>query len=228
MTEKRDSIEIKKDSVKKTYEYFLSKSDTCSIMSFKIRPATEADMPQVLAINTHYVLHTVVTFLQNPAPLSSYVAKFKDITTRGLPFLVAVNDETNVDEAAVQQETVIGYTYLSPFRGALLSYGPSVELSLFVHKDHTSCGVGSVLLSTLLGSLQGGKVKHLAREHAGYPDYEVLTPGCGVPVQNVIACMSLDTEEGKEGGEGLRKWYEKRGFVERGRLKGIGFKKGRW
>ncbi|KAL1877687.1 hypothetical protein Plec18167_004653 [Paecilomyces lecythidis] len=197
-------------------------------MSFQIRPATEADIPEVHAINTHYVTNTVVTFLQNPAPLSSTFSKFRDFTDRGLPFLVAVDDAKSAGDTAQQQQTVIGYTYLSPFRGAMLSYGPTVELSLFVHKDHTSRGVGSVLLSALLEKIQGGKVKHLAREHAGDPDHEVRAPDGGVPIRNVIACMALDTVDGKEGGEGLRKWYEKRGFAERGRLKSVGYKKGRW
>ncbi|KAJ9316743.1 hypothetical protein DTO271D3_2876 [Paecilomyces variotii] len=197
-------------------------------MSFQIRPATEADIPEVHAINTHYVTNTVATFLQNPAPLSSMFSKFRDFTDRGLPFLVAVDDVKSTRDTSERQQTVIGYTYLSPFRGAMLSYAPTVELSLFVHKDHTSRGVGSALLSALLEKLQGGKVKHLAREHAGDLEYEVLAPDGGVPVRNVIACMALDAVDGKEGGEGLRKWYEKRGFVERGRLKSVGCKKGRW
>jgi phosphinothricin acetyltransferase len=46
-------------------------------------------------------------------------------------------------------------------------------------------------------------------------------------VRSIIACMSVDTT-GEENGEGLRRWYEQRRFVERGRLKNVGYKKGRW
>ena len=42
-----------------------------------------------------------------------------------------------------------------------------------------------------------------------------------------MAVMAVDTD-GPEEGEKLRKWYVERGFVERGRLEKIGFKKGRW
>ncbi|KAL1963054.1 hypothetical protein VTN77DRAFT_8700 [Rasamsonia byssochlamydoides] len=210
-------------------------------MTIKIRLATEDDIPQVHAIYSHYVRETVLTFMQNPPPLAAMVAKFRGNTTvRGLPFLVAVEDETGTD-------VVLGYAYLSPFRGTMISYGPTVELSLFLHPAHRSRGLGTRLLTTLLSMLgpypntttaadnnedravlaesSSDGVKHRASEHTGYPDSEVVA---SVPVRNVIACMALDTEEGKDGGEGLRRWYEKRGFVERGRLKGVGFKKGRW
>lgn len=194
-------------------------------MPIKIRPAMATDIPQVHAIYSYYVQETVVTFMQNSPPLLSLMSKFQDITGRGLPFLVAVDDGADTETGT---ETVLGYTYLSPFRGTMLSYGPTVELSLFVHRSHTNRGLGSLLLSTLLASLNNGGVKHLAREHPGIPGYEVVAPDGGAPVRNVIACMALDTKDGKDGGEGLRRWYEKRGFVERGRLKGVGFKKGRW
>ncbi|KZF25968.1 hypothetical protein L228DRAFT_257482 [Xylona heveae TC161] len=210
-------------------------------MAVIIRPAVEEDLAQVLDINTYYIRETVVTFAQNPPPLSSLVAKFHDITSRGLPFLVAVEtgltngDAENRGGANAPTDKVIGYTYLSPFRGGMLSYGPTVELSIFLHPSHTSSGTGSRLLSTLLsllgpynGSPKVDGVKHLAREHVGHPEHEIFSPEGGVPVRSVIACMSLDTEKGKDSGEGLRRWYEQRGFVERGRLKGAGFKKGRW
>lgn len=198
--------------------------------SIKIRPATENDIPQVHAIYSHYVNNTVLTFMQNPPPLASMVSKFKSNTAiRGLPYLVAVD--------AVANDAVLGYTYLSPFRGTMISYGPSVELSLFLHPQHRRQGLGTRLLSALLSSLgpypyangesagRSESVQHRAIEHAGHEYDEVIADG--IPVRNVIACMALDPE-GKDGGEGLCRWYEKRGFVETGRLKGIGFKKMKW
>ena len=75
-------------------------------------------------------------------------AKFKEITNaRGLPYLVAV--EKMAEDA---NETVVGHTYLSPFRGHMLSYGPTVELSLFVHPDYQSRNIGSRLLAAVLES----------------------------------------------------------------------------
>lgn len=173
-------------------------------MPIKIRPATVSDVPQLHAIYSYYVKETVITFLQKPPPLSSLVPKFQEITSRGLPFLIAVDDSTEME---TETETVLGYTFLSPFRGTMLSYGPTVELSLFVHHSHTSRGLGSLLLSTLLATLgPSSDVKHLAREHPDIPDCEVVAPDGGMSVRNVIACMALDTRNGKDGGEGLRRW----------------------
>lgn len=39
--------------------------------------------------------------------------------------------------------------------------------------------------------------------------------------------MAIDPD-GKDGGEALMAWYKKRGFIQRGRMEQIGFKKGRW
>ncbi|OJJ44394.1 hypothetical protein ASPZODRAFT_135217 [Penicilliopsis zonata CBS 506.65] len=181
-------------------------------MAIDIRPATSDDIPHVHAIYKHYVLETVMTFQQTPPPVESTLSKFQDITWRGLPYLVAV-----------EQGKVVGYTYLSPFRGTMLSYAPTVELSLFVHREYTSKGAGSRLLSSVLAIVDSEEgVAHLAREPTGLVDSAL-----SAPVRNVIACMALNTD-GKERGEGLRRWYEDRGFEERGRLKNVGFKKGKW
>jgi L-amino acid N-acyltransferase YncA len=188
--------------------------------AFKIRAATENDIPQVHTIYSHYVANTVLTFMQTAPPLQSMLDKFKNNTgnTRsGLPYLVAVDTDT--------EKTVLGFAYLSPFRGTMFSYGPTVELSLFLSPEYTHKGIGSYLLTELLSKLQDNKPLHRAVEHAGYKSHESVSDP--MPVRNIIACMALDPE-GRDQGEGLRKWYEQRGFVERGRLKSVGLKKGKW
>jgi L-amino acid N-acyltransferase YncA len=194
---------------------------------FVIRPATHKDLPQVRAINIHYVHNTSLTFLQNPISQTQLIAKFEDITaSRGLPYLVAI--ETHVGET---EETVVGYTYLSPFRGHMLSYGPTVELTLFVHPEYQNRAVGSQLLSAVLESARAPGVQHRSREMVVGDDGRERViyggDGQGVPIRNVLAVMSVDPE-GKDGGEALKRWYIKRGFAERGRMEKVGFKKGRW
>ncbi|ODH51211.1 hypothetical protein GX48_02638 [Paracoccidioides brasiliensis] len=195
-------------------------------MAIKIRPATESDIPQMHSIFTHYVLNTVITFLINKPPLSYVADKLYATRDRGLPFLVAVErpEGANTSNEVDAQEKVCGYTQVSPFRGQLLAYGPTVELSLFVHPDYQSQGIGSKLLSSLIELLK--ETKHRAREFAGDLEHEVGIQD-GFPVKNVLAVMAVDTE-GKNGGEGLREWYVQRGFVERGRMKEVGFKFGKW
>lgn len=187
--------------------------DLNRINMVSIRPAIEADLPQIRSINTHYIQHTCLTFAQTtPAP-EKYTEKLHDLIARGLPYLVAVepDHETGNDD-------VLGYASLAPFREHLVSYAPTVELSLFVHPDHRSRSIGSRLLSTLLDRVRAGDVVHRISGR---------TDEAGVPVQNVIAVMAVDPE-GLENGEALRRFYFHRGFQECGRLRKVGFKRGHW
>lgn len=182
------------------------------------RPTTEADLPQVRAINTHFILHTSLTFAQSPLPLESYTAKLQDLTTRCLPYIVAVDKSQKREDGS---DLVLGYASFSPFRGHLLSYAPTVELSLFVHPDFQSRSIGSNLLNYVLNLLQKGEVNQRCKEGPNKP------LGSPTRVLNVIAVMAVDPE-GKDGGEALRRWYIQRGFVQSGRMVNVGFKRGKW
>lgn len=194
--------------------------------TIKIRSATSSDLPQVHEIAAHYVRQTRLTFLQNPVSQTMIDTKFRDITeSRGLPYLVAI---AKGEEGG--QDVVVGYTYLSPYRGHMLSYGVTVELTLFVHPDHQSRAIGTKLLTAVIESAKAPGVLHRAREVIVGDDGEentIWADGQGVRIRNILAVMAVDAD-GKDNGEALRKWYIKRGFVERGRMEKFGFKKGRW
>ncbi|KAK2754700.1 hypothetical protein FQN54_006833 [Arachnomyces sp. PD_36] len=204
-------------------------------MSLTIRPARPSDLPQVHDIYTHYVLNTSLTFLTNAPPLSFTVKKFEDITLkRKLPFLVAVREANELGVGGEEEEEILGYASLSPYRGTLLAYAPTVELSLFLHPEQTGKGIGGRLLGELLGMVRRGEVWHDAREFEGVEGWERGLGEAGNGdgdrmgrVRNVLAVMAVDVER-REEGEGLRRWYVERGFVERGRMEGVGFKRGRW
>jgi L-amino acid N-acyltransferase YncA len=187
-------------------------------MSVQIREATQDDIPQIHAIYSFYVRESVATFLRHPPPLECLISSFQDIQSRGLPYRVAI-DTTG---------KVLGHGYLAPFNGSRMSYAPTVEVSLYVDPEYTSKGVGSRLLSSILESVESeAGVWHRAREHEKYETHVQIIPEDECRVRSIIACMAVDIT-GKENGEGLRKWYEQRGFVERGRLKNVGYKMGRW
>ena len=175
----------------------------------QIRPAVEADLPAVLAIYNHYVLHTVTSFLVQEANLAYVKAPFERATDRGLPYFVAdLGGE------------VVGYAYASPFRGFMLGYGHSVEITIFLHPIHTKKGLGSSMMKALLAALK--TADHVGRE-AAHEDNPVE-----FDIWNVLAIMSID-DESEDGtfGMSLRDWYEKWGFKVVGRLEGIGWKQGR-
>lgn len=192
------------------------------------RPAKLEDLAQIRDINRHYILNTSLTFVRTPPRFDSYIAKLNDLKSRGLPYLVAVDETQKADDG---NDLVVGYGSLSPFRPQMVSYAPTVELTLFIHPDHQSQGSGSVLLALLLGEVETGQVWHRFEElgvSSGSTEANHETESSGaMRVRNVIAVMAVDPE-GKEQGEALRKWYAARGFEECGRLKKVGFKRGHW
>lgn len=192
----------------------------------RIRSAKEADMPQVCAINTHYILNTALTFAQTPPAQESYHARLAALSARGLPYFVAVAENPTQDSTK-SGELVVGYAYLSPFREHLAAYAPTTELSLFLHPDYYSQGIGSRLLEVVLAFLRTGQIRHMTDEPI--PPHLNGSPSStqGVTVENIIAVMAVDPE-GKDKGEALRRWYIKRGFQESGRLSKVGFKHGHW
>ncbi|RMZ79334.1 hypothetical protein DV737_g3422, partial [Chaetothyriales sp. CBS 132003] len=178
-------------------------------MPVEIRPATRQDLSQIQQIFEHYVLNSVITFtVQKPPP--NYVAsRYEGVVERGLPYLVAIDQ---------QNGHVVGYTYAAGFRGYMLGYGHTVEISLFCAPGYTNQGIGSRLLRALLAALQQAKqVSYEAGHEHNKVEFEV---------KKVLAVMAVD-ETAPKHGLALRDWYLKFGFEEVGRLKGVGFKKGR-
>jgi len=176
-----------------------------------IRPATEADLPQVREIFEYYVLNTVVSFLINTPPLSYITRRYKDTIERNLPYLVAVQSSSGFEKA-------VGYAYASAFRGFMLGYGHSVEITIFCDPNHVGYGIGGLLMKELLSQLR--QTKHISKEasHEEQPrEFEI---------KRVIAVMAVD-DTAPGSGLALRDWYLKWGFEEVGHLKKIGFKHGR-
>lgn len=177
-------------------------------MDVTVRAATETDLAQVRRIYEYYVLNTVVTFLVQQPPSDYIATRFHDSTARHLPYLVAVDGNG----------AVVGYSYASAFRGFMLGYGHSVEISLFCDPRHRNKGVGSKMIKRLIEILR--ETKHISKE-AGHEDNPVQ-----FDIRKVFAVMAVD-EEAPGQGLALRDWYKRWGFEEVGRLKGVGFKKGK-
>ncbi|KAJ6015406.1 hypothetical protein N7540_009997 [Penicillium herquei] len=190
------------------------------------REAELADLPEIRDINTHYILHTSLTFMRSPPPLETYESKWHELKARGLPFIVAVDHTAHT----CQKVGIVGFASLSPFRGHLLSYAPTVELSLFVHPDYQCNNIGTNLLCRILELVNSGKVYHNVEEfptdrETGVED--AIEVNIRSRVRSIIAVMAVDPE-GMNSGEGLKTWYSRRGFREPGRLEKVGFKRGHW
>ncbi|HYE50866.1 MAG TPA: GNAT family N-acetyltransferase [Azospirillaceae bacterium] len=104
-----------------------------------IRPADEADLPAITAIYGHAVLHGASSYETVPPDAAEIGRRVAEVRGRGLPWLVAADDDG----------TVLGYAYASPFR-TRPAYGWTVEDSVYVADGAQGRGVGRLLLDALI------------------------------------------------------------------------------
>lgn len=101
--------------------------------------ASEADLPDVLALYRHYVRNSVVTFDEKPPTLSQFRSKFRHLQKLGYPFRIARSP----------QGTLLGYAYVFPFREKS-AFRKTVESSIYLGPAATGRGLGTVLLADLI------------------------------------------------------------------------------
>jgi phosphinothricin acetyltransferase len=103
-----------------------------------IRDATEADLPDILAITNEAIANTVAVWTLAPTTLEARRDWFRDRRARGFPVLVAQDDRG-----------VIGFATFGDFR-PWQGYLHSVEHSLYVRPDAQGRGAGKALLAALI------------------------------------------------------------------------------
>jgi L-amino acid N-acyltransferase YncA len=103
-----------------------------------IRPATEADVPEIQSIYAHHVLHGTGTFEEEPPSIEDMTERFHKVVKRGWSWLVAT-DATGV----------LGYAYYTQFRDRS-AYRYCAENSIYVREDVRGQGVGKALVARLI------------------------------------------------------------------------------
>lgn len=143
-----------------------------------IRIATEADVPEILAIYAPYILNTTYTFEYEIPTQEAFLARFRSITTQ-FPWLVWE-----------ENGQILGYAYGSaPFDRA--AYAWCSEISIYLRSEARRKGIGSALYAAVeqLLRLQGYTLVYALitsentaslrfHEHAGYT-FRVDFPRCG-------------------------------------------------
>jgi L-amino acid N-acyltransferase YncA len=112
----------------------------------RVRAATRADLPRILAIHNDAVLTTTAIFHYAPQTLDEREAWFDARVAGGWP-VVAVADAGSDD--------VLAYGTFGPFR-AWPAYKYSVEHSVYVHKDARGRGLGRMALVALIAAAEAG------------------------------------------------------------------------
>lgn len=107
-------------------------------MTYAIRPASEEDLPAILAIHNDAVLDTTAIWSVHPVDLANRRAVLRTRQEKGHAFLVAV-----------ERETLLGYATFGDFRPHD-GYFKTVEHSIYVDRGHQRRGIASALLPPLI------------------------------------------------------------------------------
>jgi L-amino acid N-acyltransferase YncA len=114
-----------------------------------IRSSTDADLPAITAIYAHHVLTGTGTFEVDPPNLDDMRGRRADVLFKGLPWLVAV-----------QNDVVVGYAYCNWFKPRP-AYRYSAEDSIYLSPEATGKGIGRMLLAELMAQAQRAGVRKL-------------------------------------------------------------------
>lgn len=152
----------------------------------RIRPARREDLAAIREIYNHYVRTSTVTFDEEETDPSAWEHKHEELSTTGLPFLVA-------EDAA---GAVLGFAYAQHWR-AKSAYRFSAEDTIYLSPAAAGQGLGKALLEALLDQSAAAGLHELIA---------VIEPTAA------------------EASIALHRRY---GFVDAGRLTGVGVKFGR-
>ncbi|MDF2666454.1 MAG: sortase [Microbacterium sp.] len=111
--------------------------------SYEIRPATEADIPDIREIYNYYVRNSVVTFDEKAWSIAKWRDKFATLQRLGLPFLVAESPSGQV----------LGYALVQPWQSKS-AYRYTVENSIYLGQAAAGKGLGRALLEALIAACQ--------------------------------------------------------------------------
>ena len=156
-----------------------------------IRTVTPDDARQLLDIYTPYVLHTAITFEYQPPTIEEFTRRIQNTLTR-YPYL-----------AAVQNEEILGYAYVSPFHDRP-AYDWAVETSIYIRLDCKRMGIGRKLHQAL---------EDVLREQG---------------ILNMNACIAYPEEEDEFLTRDSVHFHSRLGYRMVGRFSQCGYKFGRW
>ena len=108
------------------------------MMTITIRPAREADLPEILEIYNDVILHTTAVYTYKPHTPAMRKAWYDDKVKAGYPVFVAEEDGR-----------VIGLSSYGPFR-AWPAYKYTVENSVYVAESSRGKGVARLLMQPLI------------------------------------------------------------------------------
>jgi len=114
-----------------------------------IRPSQTRDIAQITAIYAHHVIHGTGTFEVDAPNEQDMAQRRADVLSKGLPYLVAVQDDR-----------VLGYAYCNWFKPRP-AYRFSAEDSIYLAPDAAGSGLGKTLLAELCSQAERAGVRKM-------------------------------------------------------------------
>ncbi len=114
-----------------------------------IRNSLPEDITAITALYTHHVLHGTGTFEIDPPSCDDMMARRADVIGKGLPYLVAAEDEQ-----------IFGFAYCNWFKPRP-AYRFSAEDSIYLAPEALGRGLGRSLLSELMQRAEAAGVRKL-------------------------------------------------------------------
>ena len=108
-----------------------------------IRPIKTEDITTVIDIYNHYIENSIATFETENVSYKEMLARIIKVQQDNFPWVV-ITDEF---------EEVIGYAYASKWRERF-AYSFSVEITVYISKNHAGKGLGTKLYSYLFSELK--------------------------------------------------------------------------
>lgn len=102
-----------------------------------VRAAEPSDCTAIAAIYNHYIEHTIITFEEEPVGAGEMAQRMDEVRSAALPWVVAE-----------ESGELVGYAYAHPWKSRA-AYRFSVEITVYVARDHTGRGIGSLLYGQL-------------------------------------------------------------------------------
>ena len=214
-------------------DYDLPSREHAPEANIYLRPAESGDMRQCTDIYNKWAVDTAFTVMLKPVNTAYWTECYNSSQNDGTPFVVAVHmGQTPCKELKDVRrrkgETIVGFSVATSYGSTDSVYRYSVELELYVDRDHLRKGIGRTMLDRMLAALcQDYKFLDCAPFLLGKDHQLQAWIGGGIPIVHTLAVNLLHwAGEDHENVEWKMKWLAggRNEFEHVGTIPKIGYK----